>query len=288
VKFRTFRTCLPNDGGASFFVSGKLEGDEEMRKQAITIISNEETFSNLQTFESVKELNKAVKYYKQKYQNELKKNDIRVLEHLRRYSCKYPGVSFQTKNNIAEALGLVRITIIRICKKLEKLGIIKQFEMKRKSDMRQTSNAIVIQPIPKKGNVTQEKSENVTPKNSTPSKKYNKLLNNNVNDVVIDHTYLPSFIDQSFIETAKPFFNAQQIYKLWFWVKVAYKKFKLNKPLAEYMEIVNKALKETVFLYKQGRITNSFSGYFYRLVEAYLGVEKRRENRHLLFNWLEA
>ncbi|MBJ8026240.1 cytosolic protein, partial [Bacillus cereus] len=33
------------------------------------------------------------------------------------------------------------------CQHLESLGIIKQLEMKRKSDMRQTSNIIVIQPI---------------------------------------------------------------------------------------------------------------------------------------------
>ncbi|PEP84722.1 cytosolic protein, partial [Bacillus toyonensis] len=33
------------------------------------------------------------------------------------------------------------------CQHLESLGIIKQLEMKRKSDMQQTSNAIVIQPI---------------------------------------------------------------------------------------------------------------------------------------------
>jgi DNA-binding Lrp family transcriptional regulator len=268
-----------------------------MRKQAIDIISSQETFTNLQTFESVEELNKAVNYYKKKFQDKLRKNDILVLEHLKRHSCKYFGVSFQTKNNIAEALGLVRITIIRICKKLEKLGIIKQYEMKRKSDMRQTSNAIVIQPIPKKGNVTQdvtqESRENVTPRKnilfkSSSNKNNNNKVNNNVKEVEFDHTYLPSFIDRSFIETAKPFCSAKEIYNMWFWIKVAYKKFKLDKPLSEYMEVVNKAFKETVFLYKQGRITDSFSGYFYRLVEAAFGVEKRRENKHLLFNWLEA
>ena len=51
------------------------------------------------------------------------------------------------QKHIAEDLNISRRTVIRVCLHLESLGIIKQLEMKRKSDMRQTSNAIVIQPI---------------------------------------------------------------------------------------------------------------------------------------------
>ncbi|WP_144520507.1 HTH domain-containing protein, partial [Bacillus thuringiensis] len=57
------------------------------------------------------------------------------------------GVSFKSKKKIAEDLNISRRTVIRACQYLESLGIIKQLEMKRKSDMRQTSNIIVIQPI---------------------------------------------------------------------------------------------------------------------------------------------
>lgn len=53
----------------------------------------------------------------------------------------------EQKKNIAEDLNISRRTVIRVCLHLESLGIIKQLEMKRKSDMRQTSNAIIIQPI---------------------------------------------------------------------------------------------------------------------------------------------
>ncbi|MBJ8026245.1 cytosolic protein, partial [Bacillus cereus] len=45
---------------------------------------------------------------------------------------------------------------------LESLGIIKQLEMKRKSDMRQTSNIIVIQPIiVEEQIVTQDSTKNI-------------------------------------------------------------------------------------------------------------------------------
>ncbi|PEP91820.1 cytosolic protein, partial [Bacillus toyonensis] len=45
------------------------------------------------------------------------------------------------------------------CQHLESLGIIKQLEMKRKSDMQQTSNAIVIQPIIVEGQTVTEDLE---------------------------------------------------------------------------------------------------------------------------------
>ncbi|MGG1330468.1 HTH domain-containing protein [Bacillus tropicus] len=117
------------------------------KKQAITIIASEETYENLASFQTIDELNDTVRAYKKQYANQLNKNQVAVLNHLHRYSAKYLGVSFRTKNHIAEALHISRRTVIRACQHLESLGIIKQLEMKRKSDMQQTSNAIMIQPI---------------------------------------------------------------------------------------------------------------------------------------------
>ncbi|MDW7616994.1 hypothetical protein SC499_20310 [Peribacillus simplex] len=62
--------------------------------------------------------------------------------------------------------------MIRVCKRLESLGIIRQYEMKRTSDQQQTANAIVILP-----SVTQAPSESVTPI-SSGSIKQKELYNN--------------------------------------------------------------------------------------------------------------
>jgi DNA-binding Lrp family transcriptional regulator len=118
-----------------------------MPKKAITLIASEKTFKNLSSFSTIEDLNKDVRSYKEKFVNELNKTALKVLDHLHRYSAKFLGCSFQTKNHIAETLQISRKTVIRACKQLEQMGIIKQYEMKRKSDMRQTSNAIVIQPL---------------------------------------------------------------------------------------------------------------------------------------------
>ncbi|EOW8912835.1 helix-turn-helix domain-containing protein [Listeria monocytogenes] len=253
---------------------------------AITIISSKETFENLSSFNNVLELNEAVRNHIQHNKKALNKNAVRILQHLKQYSCKYEGVSFQSKNNIANELNLSKRTIIRNCNLLEQLGIIKQYAMKRKSDMLQTSNAIVIQPF------INEYSEIVTQESPKLSLQENNIFfkkNNNIKRTsYIDHTYLPSFIDSSFIDTARPFFTPEKIYELWLRVLIAYKKSNVSRPLPEVIETVIKALKETVFIYKQGKIETSLEGYFYRLCENYLAVVKRRENKHLLYNWLEA
>ncbi|MBU5211043.1 helix-turn-helix domain-containing protein [Heyndrickxia oleronia] len=118
-----------------------------MPKSRIDIIASTETFENLATFESVAELNEAIRHYKRVFADELTRTDIAVLELLQRYSCRYFGVSFLRKNKIGEIIGKSRRTIIRVCNKLAQLGIVRQYEMKRKTDMQQTSNAIVIQPV---------------------------------------------------------------------------------------------------------------------------------------------
>jgi hypothetical protein len=163
----------------------------------INIIASTEAFENLATFESIEQLNEAVRYYKR----ELNKTELAVLDQLHRYSAKYKGVSFLCKNKIAELIGKSRRTVIRVCHRLEALGIIRQVPMKRASDMQQTSNAIVIQPVtsnqiaevpkmeqrafslspngePLSANVTQEPSENVTPVRQNPSLKQEPYLHN--------------------------------------------------------------------------------------------------------------
>jgi DNA-binding transcriptional regulator YhcF (GntR family) len=154
-----------------------------MSKNAITIIASEESYKNLATFDSIEELNKTVREYKEKFHSKLTKSTLLVLDQLHRYSCVYLGVSFRTKNNIAKSLDISRKTVQRACRLLEDLGIIKQFETKRKSDMRQSSNAIQI--IPQEEDVQQD-SDNEVKKCPTKKTTSQSLIQNN-KDIRIDH-----------------------------------------------------------------------------------------------------
>ncbi|MBP1913263.1 putative transcriptional regulator [Lederbergia galactosidilyticus] len=110
------------------------------------LLANEATYRSLSTFESVEELNEAIKIHRTN--NQLSATERAVLELISRYACKYVGVCYLSKNNIAEAVGRVRRTVIRACNRLEALGIIKQYETKRDGgDRRQSTNVIVVLPL---------------------------------------------------------------------------------------------------------------------------------------------
>ncbi|MFE7822189.1 helix-turn-helix domain-containing protein [Priestia megaterium] len=161
-----------------------------MAKEKIEIIASVETYENLSSFESIEELNETVRAHVEFHKDKLKKTHIAVLKVLHGHSAKHLGVSFLTKNNIGKLVGKSRATIIRVCKHLEDLGIIKQLEMKRRSDMKQTSNAIIIQPIQKdepakenhqiQQNTTQENSNMQHQKNKTFLKQLHNIKHLNM------------------------------------------------------------------------------------------------------------
>ncbi|MED3465713.1 cytosolic protein, partial [Bacillus thuringiensis] len=52
------------------------------KKQAITILAGIETYENLASFETLKELNDTVRTYKKQFANQLNKNQLAVLNKL--------------------------------------------------------------------------------------------------------------------------------------------------------------------------------------------------------------
>lgn len=200
------------------------------KKKGITIIAGNETYENLATFKTVDELNKAVRAYKEKFADQLNKTQLAVLNKLHNYSSKFFGLSFRTKKHIAEDLNISRRTVIRVCLYLESLGIIKQLEMKRNSDMRQTSNAIVIQPIiVEEQVVTQEpiKNEEKCHTNKTTTKtlkqnikdknKRNSNENSNTPEENIEQAdFVAHWVPKRFVSLVSSFYSESKIIQeLW-------------------------------------------------------------------------
>lgn len=114
-------------------------------------------------YESIEQLNESVRIHKRN--NQLNDTDRAVLDVLARYSCKKIGKSWLAKSTIAELVGKSRRTIIRVCNKLERLGIIRQYERKRATgDRGQTSNLIVILPAVEKHGAPKCRSKETTRK----------------------------------------------------------------------------------------------------------------------------
>lgn len=211
-------------------------------------MTSEETYQNLQTFDDINQLNGAVRAHKERFQAELSKTALLVLDLLQRYSAKYKGVSFLTKNKIAEMVGKSRRTIIRVCQQLESLGIIRQYEMKRKSDMQQTSNAVVIQPgeEEKAENVTQEKPEMSHQKDNI----FLKQINNN-NHLNVKRSPYIKFVPKSLQHFQTYFGN--KLKDLYSRVWLAAKKLDIS-PDQETMQMVGfKAMEQLKQYLKDGK-----------------------------------
>jgi DNA-binding Lrp family transcriptional regulator len=150
-------------------------------RRTIEMIAGEATYTNLTTFENIEQLNETVRHYKDliidmNLRQDVKQNLLTVIEYIKRYSCRFFGVSYKGKRKIAADLEMSDKTITRLCKRLEALGFVKQYAMKRSSDMQQTVNAIVIQPIEHK-NVRQEATKMSDQENNI-SLKQDPLLHN--------------------------------------------------------------------------------------------------------------
>ncbi|RFU61215.1 helix-turn-helix domain-containing protein [Peribacillus glennii] len=121
-------------------------------KKHIDVIASVDSYHNLSTFTDIEEMNKTVRTYKNSIKSAVKRVDVQarlitLVELLKRHSCKQIGVSYMCKNTIASKLEISYKTVQRLVKKLEELGMIRQVAMKRKKDMLQTANAILIIPV---------------------------------------------------------------------------------------------------------------------------------------------
>ncbi|MEK5171842.1 helix-turn-helix domain-containing protein [Heyndrickxia sp. FSL W8-0496] len=249
-------------------------------KKLIKVIASVDSFKNLSTFNEIEEMNITVRNYKDIIKSVVIRSDVKsrliaLLEVLKRHSCKQIGVSYMSKNTIAEKMELSYKTVQRLMKKLEDLGMIRQIPMKRKSDMLQTANAIQI--IPDKSDVsdkTPPKKSEKCPAIKTNSNSLKQNINNKRKATVsfAQANFIASWVPEQFGKIANCFYHeAKTINEFW-------KVVKQNNPIINHVEgnraftdkqelhIGIKAFKEFVMKVKSGiSIKNKF-GYFNGIV----------------------
>ncbi|PHG70336.1 helix-turn-helix domain-containing protein [Bacillus toyonensis] len=202
-------------------------------KKRINVIATKEAFHNLSLFKKVEELNKTIRTYRDTIRMSIKRTDVQsklltLLEILKRHSCKYVGVSFLCKNTIAEKMEVSYKTVQRLMKKLVDLGMIKQVAMKRKKNMLQTSNAIIIQPIVEE---MSDKQSSTSPtkcptKKTTPvslkqnikdKNKRNHTENSNTpEDNIKEADFVAHWVPERFVSFTRSFYSeSKTIQELW-------------------------------------------------------------------------
>lgn len=244
-------------------------------KMRIDIIATKESLHNLSSFKDVEELNKAVRVYRDTIRMSIKRTDVQsklitLLEILKRHSCKYVGVSFLCKNSIADMMKVSYKTVQRLMKKLVDLEIIKQVAMKRKKDMLQTSNAIIIQSIVEEvSNKVDTKSPTKCPtiKTTPISLKQNikdiNKRNSNENNTTLEENikeaeFVAHWVPERFVSLVRSFYSeSKTIQELWKVVRQCNKIVNFStgdKAFTKEQELTIglKAIKEFVMKIKSG------------------------------------
>ncbi|PED28186.1 cytosolic protein [Bacillus thuringiensis] len=246
-----------------------------MEKRCIDVIASEEAFRNLSPFIELEELNKTIRTYRDNIRMSIKRTDVQsklitLLEILKRHSCKYVGVSFLCKNSIADMMEVSYKTVQRLMKKLVDLEMIKQVAMKRKKDMLQTSNAIIIQPIVEEvSNKVDAKSPTKCPtiktkpvslkQNIKDINKRNSNENSNTPEKNIEQAdFVAHWVPERFISLVHSFYSeSKTIQELWKVVRQCNKTINFstgNKAFDKEQELTIglKAIKEFVMKIKSG------------------------------------
>ncbi len=256
----------------------------------------------LSSFKSVNDLDHNIRNFLYHHKFELSEGTYNVLRDLQRHSVKYIGVSFSKYATIAKRVSLSPRTVMRAIQKLIEYGILSKIKT-RTNNGKQGSNVFVFLPFTQQGHADShaECHSDETKENPCESKsdstilgseteyKQSKNYKSNSSNIVMDATFTPSNVHQSFIDVCKSFFNASDVYSLWRRVKIAYNKSNLSMPLETYTDTIVSVLKQTVFMSKQKQI-KSFFGYFYTGVLAEFSSIKRKEvisGDNCYYNFLE-
>ena len=264
------------------------------------LLANENTYRKLSTFQSVEEMNEAIKAHKQAHA--LSPTERAVLDVISRYACKYPGVCYLSKTNIGEAVGKVRRTVIRVCQRLEALGIIKQYETKRDGgDRRQSTNVIVILDADIPPNLDGSKASpatspinEVTPDMSRHKTPSNKQNNNTYKETAISADVvikcgLKHAIPTSIYDAMAPFFGGQELYDTYGILLRAKASVDRSITLETHGQAYIDAFMNVVRLYKAGKIRKSFNGLLYSAWQSVTATIKRQvssDSHPVLYDWL--
>lgn len=229
-------------------------------------------------FKTIDQLNESVRIHKRN--PELNETDRAVLDLLAQYSCKEVGKSWLAKGKIAELVGKSRRTIIRVCKKLESLGIIRQYERRRETgDRRQTSNLIVIQPA--ETPVTPECHTKETPPRNSKNTTYKETA-------FVPATALQNSLPSAIYDAMSPYFNAEELYRYYGILLRAKRSVSNNVLIEDNPQPFVTAFQNAILKLKQGKVRN-LANYLYRAWQNATATIVRRRvfaNSELFYDWL--
>lgn len=188
----------------------------------------------------------------------------------------FVGVSFLRKNTIASMLDVSIKTVQRLVKKLVYLGMVKQVATKRSSDMLQTANAIIIQPVQKEEvsdkNVQNSPTNCPTNKTNTNYLKQNNIQERKDGQSINTANFVSHWVPSKFDDFAFSFFgNAkmlEEFYRVLRQCNIVEDYTTGTRILSEDEEVetATNTLKELIMKIKAGKRIKNLFGYFNGIV----------------------
>lgn len=242
------------------------------------LLNSQATFEMLQPFATIEQLNANTKAIRARLGRALGANDRAVLDFIHRHALRFPGVCYATKNTIAEACGISRRTVVRICNRLEALGVIAQYEMKREfGDKRQSSNAIVFvtQISAREAFVSdiEEVSDNmrvtpvVTPLSPTKTPEKDIKDTYDTEKASLLKNGLVSKLPKPLQNTLSPFFDVDELYELAGVIFKAKASVDRSIRIEEHESDYYNAILSAIHAIKRKKVKiANFAGYLYRTI----------------------
>ncbi|MCD5324463.1 MULTISPECIES: hypothetical protein [Pontibacillus] len=269
-----------------------------------------------QSFPSVARLDEQVRGFLRQYKWELSEGNLEILTYIWRHSVKYPGVSFAKVSTIVASTGRSRSTVIRTINRFEKMNLLKRIETTRPNGKRGV-NLLIFQngtdfsthrddtlpdtlgdtvgeepgPNAPNGSEPNLREETEKKQGEKPFLKSEKIEGKAGGEFRMDYSFLPSYIPETFIQAAKPFYSPVEVDGVWVCIHRAYKKAGMHQTIEAYIEQITRTFKQAVFAYKQGKVKSTFRGYLYTCVLEACRQEKRKETIRggdsVYYDWLE-
>jgi predicted transcriptional regulator len=229
-----------------------------------------ENYREHQSFNTLADLNEAVRQHLYFNASSLTKTAVTVLKTLSRYSCVVLGVSWLKVATLAKAIDKTEITVRRALKVLEEIGAIKRIPTLRKRGG-SGHNIYVIKRHDSPEMIDRYETETACESKNEKGIELKETLISKTKIIRkhdLNHTYVSESVPQPFIKLVRCFWDdAKTIEEYWRMALIAnHKAYDTNALL----DVAITAFKQTVGKLKSGAIRKKPIGYYFGVVNAKL------------------
>ncbi|CAG9612403.1 hypothetical protein BACCIP111899_01579 [Bacillus rhizoplanae] len=246
------------------------------------------------TFESVEQLNAAVRGHLYAHNFELNDTDKNILKLIGRYTVKYLGAAHLKAATIAEAIDRSEKTVRRSLNKLQSLGIIRKVRTTRHIMGGYGANIIVINMFDQSPVSSREDADKPRQASAEPAKSSIETItlqsknNKSHKETVMPADCLRRSMPSAIFNAMSPYFNADGLYKAYGMLLRAKASVDRNIMVEDYENEFVDAFKAVVYALKRGRVRKLNGCLFAAFRQVTIEIKRKltMKDSPLFYDWL--